>query len=99
METGSPRERDDPGIGKNTRQRLRGHPIIATKPFNRFFGNLVYIYVRIYINMESDVKEFLIVAGQRCIGHTDNKGDAMRMAIDHNRNRPAEWAHVVEVKK
>ena len=44
-------------------------------------------------------KEFLIVAGQRCIGYTGNKGEAMRMAIDHNRSRPAEWAHVVEVKK
>lgn len=39
------------------------------------------------------------MAGQRCIGHTGNKGDAMRMAIDHNRSRPAEWAHVVEVRK
>ena len=49
--------------------------------------------------MESDVKEFLIVAGQRCIGHTGKKGDAMRMAIEHNRSKPTEWAHVVEVRK
>lgn len=56
----------------------------------------MYVYT---LYMESDVKEFLIVAGQRCIGYTGNKGDAMRMAIDHNRNRPAEWAHVVEVRK
>ena len=56
------------------------------------------MYVYTY-NMESDIMEYLVVVGQRCIGHTERKGDAMRMAIDHNRNRPAEWAHVVGVRK
>lgn len=75
-------------------------------PHETIYHFLLHMYTYIYeynyiptMQPKKEPKEYLVYAGPQYIGHSDTRSGAMHIASRHNRERPSEWAKVVEVRK
>lgn len=82
------------------RGRMDGYPLETIYHFLQHM--YIYIYEYNYIptmQPKKELREYLVYAGRQYIGHSDTRSGAMHIACKHNRERPSEWAKVVEVRK